>query len=324
MTILQWIPARWNAFLFCGHDPQHLGVSRGVMGLGLLAYHIQQFRGLVKVNSDSAVFYFVKPIWYFELLGVERFDPELVGVGFALLLASSLMFALGAFTRTSAFLMLGCIFLLVGMSESMTGQFHHRYIVPVHIVGFFLLSRSGDVFSIDAWRRRKHGAVTSLEIWEASWPIRASQLYLCSFYFWSALAKFRASGLAWFEPDNLQHMLLVRSVRYGFVDGVPAGSALAYELAKIPELVRVFAMSSVALELLVPVALLIPRTCVRVLIFLGLASFHLSTTVLMNTKFLVLPVFYVLFFDLSWLVTWFRVSILRTATSESPAIARRN
>ena len=70
-------------------------------------------------------------------------------------------------------------------------------------------------------RRLRGAAHRSIEEWEASWPIRTMQVYIASFYLWSAIAKMRVSGWAWLENGGrIQATLMKRSVMWGIDDQI--------------------------------------------------------------------------------------------------------
>lgn len=289
---------RWNRFFFEGCTPEQLGVLRICLGFGMLPFHILQFGSLFALNSTGAHFYYIERIWYFDWLGIEMLDPMFVFVVLGVLLVSTLSFALGFFTRTSLFVMLLCVVYLKGVRDSIAGDVHHRYLIPFHILLLFLLSRSGEIFSIDEFRRRGRRKFPALSEWEATWPIKASQLYVCSFYLWSAVAKARMSGTGW-SADRLQHLLLERAVRYGFEDGVPAGSSLGYALAHSELLCQALASATYIFEFGFPLILLIRDARLRLAFFVGVTFFHVTNFVLLDVKFLFLPIVFLLFFDVS-------------------------
>ncbi|MBL8997125.1 MAG: HTTM domain-containing protein [Gemmatimonadetes bacterium] len=51
------------------------------------------------------------------------------------------------------------------------------------------------------------GARTTAPSWRYGWPVRLLQVWLVSVYFFSGVAKLRASGLAWASGENLTHWL---------------------------------------------------------------------------------------------------------------------
>ncbi len=51
------------------------------------------------------------------------------------------------------------------------------------------------------------GAGTTAPSWRYGWPVRLLQLWLVSVYFFSGIAKLRASGFGWASGENLTHWL---------------------------------------------------------------------------------------------------------------------
>ena len=289
---------QWNCFLLTGCSPQQLGALRICLGLGMIPLHLLQFGSLLALDCAGNHFYYIERIWYFDWLGIEFLDPSLAFAAFGILLVSTLCFSLGFYTRTSLFIMLLCVVYLKGVRDSIAGDVHHRYLIPFHILLLFLLSRSGEIFSIDDLRRRGKRVRPVVAEWEASWPIKAAQLYVCFFYFWSGLAKARMSGASW-DGDRLQHLLVERAVRFGFTDGIPAGSSLGYSLAQNELICQALASATYVFEFGFPLILLIRNTRLRLAFFAGVTLFHVANFTLLSVKFLFLPIVFLLFFDIS-------------------------
>lgn len=287
--------SRCSRFFFSGGSAERLGATRLLLGLGMLPFHVLQYHNLLQVDWGGARWYYLDRIWYFDVLGIEYHAPVVTTLAFASLLAATLCFAVGYHTRLAAWCSLLLILYLKGARDSIAGDIHHREIIPFQILLFFALSRSGDVFSLDA----RAPTPRRIEEWEASWPIRASQLYTAVFYFWSGIAKLRASGTGWVTDGvGLQNLLLRRSVRFGVDEsGSPAGSALALWLAQYPDWLPLFSLGVVAFELGFPLLLFMRARWLRLGFLAGVTFFHVANFVLMNVKFLFLPVVFVVFFD---------------------------
>lgn len=283
-------------FFFTGFSAESLGLLRICIGLGLLLYHPFQFESFKNFSLGGAHAYYVEPIWYFQALGIDHNIPEITLVMFVVVMLATLGFALGFFTRTSIVLLLLSIFYLKGVRDSMSGDVHHRYLVIFHVLLLFLLSRCGQVYSLDSWRR---GFRQRIEAWEASWPIKTMQVYICFFYFAGAVAKLRVSGMDWIDGgERIQKLLLLRAARFGIEDGVPAGSTIAFEMAQIPALCLALAMSTFVFEFGMPILLVVKNVWLRLLALSGVAFFHISNYVLASVKFLLLPIVFLVFFDL--------------------------
>lgn len=285
------------AFFFSGGSPERLGATRLLLGLGLVPFFALQYQQLVRIDWGGPHFHYFHPVWYFAALGIEFHHPALIGVAAIALSLALLGFALGVHARGCAWVALALILLLKGARDSMSGDVHHRELIPFHVLLFFALSRCGDVLA-------RGGGRAPLAAWEASWPIRAGQLYTAAFYLWSGLAKLRASGLDWFfGGDALRGVLLARAVRFGFSPtGEPSGSALGFWLAHQPELMPVLGLGVLLMELGFPLLLFVRSLRLRLVCFAGIAFFHVANYVLIKVKFLFMPVVFVLFFDLSGFV----------------------
>ena len=293
-------------FLFAGDSPERLAATRLVLGIGLVPYFLTQYGPAFDVAPFGAHYYYLDPVWYFRLLGIESNVPWLVMAGVLLLSAALVTFALGIHARISAWLALILILLLTGARDSVTGDIHHRELIPFHILFFFALSRCGDVAS---WGTRRAPA-TPLAPWEASWPIRASQLYVATFYLWSGLAKLRTSGLDWFAGGTeMQGLMLQRAVRFGVSpEGEPAGSSLGLWFAHYPDVLMVLAVGVTVMEVSFPIVLFLRSFRLRVAFLAGVTFFHIVNFVLMDVMFVLLPVVFVLFFDVAPLIRRFRLS----------------
>jgi hypothetical protein len=176
----------WNDFFFTGFSLESLALLRICFGSGLLVFHLTQFPFVFQINPFGRAYRLLEPMWHFELLGIEWHYPLLSCAAFLILILATVGVITGYRTRLSIAIVLIGIFYLKGVRDSFTGDVHHRYLVPTHMLFLLLLSRCGDARSFDARRR---GTPRVVEEWEASWPIKAMQLYTVSFYFWAAIAK---------------------------------------------------------------------------------------------------------------------------------------
>jgi len=203
---------RFGNFFYRGYSEESLALFRIYFGILLFLYHIPQFATLFTIDPWGASFHYVDPIWYFDALGIDRTVPWLSFLVGLLLFTSTVSLTLGKRTRISMIVVLICIFYLKGVRDSATGDDHHRYVVLVNILFFLLLSRCGESMV----RRPSAAAGQAVQEWQASWPIRAAQVYVAFFYFFAIVAKFRVSGWDWFaEGGRLQEQLIIRSVRWG-------------------------------------------------------------------------------------------------------------
>jgi hypothetical protein len=299
-------------FVFRGFSGESLGLLRAYFGCGLLAFHLSQFGDMVLILDPLGVsFRFTEPIWYFEVLGIHTHFPLLTPLAFALLMAATVAMILGVKTRTAILVVLLCVFYLKGVRDSFAGDVHHRYLMPVHMLLLLLASRCGDVRSRDARRR----APPPLAEWEASWPIKSMQLYVACFYFWGVIAKLRMSGFAWFAGGNkIQEILFERASRRGVEFGELVIDPLALEMARTPWLLETLGWFTFSMEAGFPLILLIRDWRWRLVFLLAVAGFHLANFLLLGVMFLMIPIVFLVFFDLVPVHAWLQRKLRRPGT----------
>jgi hypothetical protein len=304
MGFCKGISRAWNQFFFTGFSGESLGLLRMYIGCGLLFFHTYQFATVLSLNPVGSMYYFIEPIWYFHLLGIQYHIPALSFAVYGLLMAATVTMIMGKWTRTSILVVILCIFYLKGVRDSFSGDVHHRYIIPMQMLFLFLLSRCGETHSRDA----ANGKFPPVQEWEASWPIKTMQLYVALFYFWSVIAKVRVSGWVWFAGEGrIQEVLINRSVRWGMTgEGELIKNSLSFELAQHPELIQIFSHLVLAFELGFPLILFIKSVKLRALFLAGVISFHISTFILMDVNFLLIPFVYLIFFDLVPIHQWLK------------------
>ena len=81
----------------------------------------------------------------------------LIQIAFKLALALA---AVGLFTRLALAAAFGCSVYLLGLPQNF-GQIQHFDTLVVLVFGILAMSRAGDAWSIDAWRRSRRGAPTT-------------------------------------------------------------------------------------------------------------------------------------------------------------------
>ena len=299
------ISRAWNQFFFTGFSGESLGLLRMYIGCGLLIFTTYQFGTVLTLNPLGAVYYFIEPVWYFKLLGIQYHIPALSFGMYAILMGATLSMIVGKNTRTSILVIMLCIFYLKGVRDSFAGDVHHREIIPMQMLFLFLLSKCGKANSRDA---RQLSNTERVQEWEASWPIKTMQLYVTLFYFWSVIAKVRTSGWVWFAGEGkIQEVLIQRSVRWGVTDqGEFIKNGLSFELAQHPDLIQFFAILVLAFELGFPLILLIKSVKLRLAFIMGVTIFHISCYILMDVNFLLIPFVYLIFFDLIPVHQWLK------------------
>ncbi len=305
-----------NRFFYSGYSADSLGLFRIYFGIFLILYHITQFASLIFIDPTGPAFYYLDPIWYFELLGIDKTTPFLNFVAAIVLMTSTTMFAAGKWTRTSIIVVLITLFYLKGVRDSVAGDIHHRYVVLVQILFFLLISKCGNVMSLDALKNK---AVYLME-WEASWPIRAAQVYVAYFYFFAIVAKIRVSGWDWFvDGGRLQEELIVRSVRWGLSeDSEPLRNTLSFYLASDQFIVFLLCLALIAFELMFPLILFFKRNMVKLLFVAVAFLFHIMNYVLLDVKFYLYGFILAVYFDLAVVRQVLITRIGRRTRSELP------
>lgn len=287
----------FERFFFAGASGERLAATRLLLGLGFVPLFAYDYGALFMVDPLGPHFRFLEPIWYFELLGITRGVGWLQMAGVVALLACLVGFALGWRTRACAIAALLLIPLLKGARDSVAGDVHHREFIPYHLLFFFAWSRCGALHSLDALRR---GASARLVEWEASWPIQASKLYIATFYFWSGLAKLRSTGFEWFDVDVVRYQIFQRAVRFGVdASGAPLDDTVGHWVAAYPALLLLPSLGVAAMELTFPIVLFLRALWTRAVFVAGVTAFHVGNFVLMNVHFLLMPLVFVVFFDVS-------------------------
>lgn len=187
----------------------------------------------------------------------------LLSVLFAVLLASSLAFAVGLFTRLAGgvAVVLHLVFLAI---QPFAYYGWGPLLAPFAV--YVLLSPAGNYVSVDAWRRRRaHLAAPSVLV--PAWPMRLLQLHVVAMYFHSGFA--RIDDLDWLQGEVLFEALsrtLFTRFTLDLHGWKPALLVLSY---------AVFLLEPVA-----SVALWIPRT--RTICALALLAMHVILEILTN------------------------------------------
>lgn len=293
-----------DRFFFDWFEAGTLGAVRLYFGFGLTAYLLSQYPQLLTLDMLGPSFHFTIPIWYFQVLGIERNIPWLIPPVMLVMVAACLFFAFGKWTKPAIIVILLTVFYLKGVRDSFSGDVHHREIPVFALLVLFFFSKCDHMLGIDA--RKK--ALPPIARWESSWPLRAMQTYVAMFYFWALVAKLRVSGLFWFEHGGrIQETLIGRAVRDGFAaSGDVVNLSLGWKLAQTPDLILIFGIGVFIFELLIPLILFVRDWRLRLLLLCGAATFHICNYLLMNVQFYLYPLLFVVFFDMAKVHVWLR------------------
>jgi len=302
-----------DRFFFDWFPGEALGAVRFFFGIGLAIYLTIQFNQLFQVSPLGAQFHYTLPIWYFGLLGIDHLVPWANYAVFAGLIAACALFTLGKWTKPAIVAIIIAIFYLKGVRDSISGDVHHREVPIVVCLLLFLFSKCDRSFGLDARKYRS----PMIEPWEASWPLRAMQLYIVMFYFWALMAKLRLAGFDWFTGGGrIQDMLISRALRDGFnPDGTVVKLSMGYDLAHHPQAIFWIGGLVFLFELLSPAILFVRDVRVRVAYLIGATIFHQANWFLMNVQFFFYPFVFVTFFNMAAVVRWFggRLGLKRPA-----------
>ena len=286
MKMPQW----WSRFWFDDqYDAENLGLIRIWVGFSMVIFNFSQFTNLLGVDINGPEFYYIEQLWYFELLGIEHTYPLSNYLVFGLLQLATITLMIGFRARLSVIIVVLCIFYLKGVRDSAAGDDHHRYLMWMNILFILLLSKAHQIFSVDFMRK----GAEKVPNWQASWMVRLMQVSICSFYFVSALAKLRVSGLNWVvDGSAVQRVLLMKSGRWNF-ETLPLGQWMA----EYPLLCWMAVLFTMTLELSFPFFALHKNVRIRALFFLGVSFFHIANKVMASVGFWAMPLIFLIFFD---------------------------
>ena len=271
---MNWLRQRWNRFWFEPASPSNLGLCRiAFYGTLVILYAGTDSRGWASVPDV-----FWMPITLFKLLAIPVLSPTTLGWLDAVWILSLVLACLGVATRwTSLAAFLAGAYIL-GLPHNF-GKTHHFDTVVVLTLGIMAVARAGDAWSVDRMLRRRKARCNEAEPPHAeyTWPVRLVWTAMATAFFAAGVSKLRVSGLEWIFSDNLRFEL----IRHQF-DHHPLTHWGPW-LAQFPNLTRLMAGASVALELSAPLALLSRR--LRAVIVPSLVLLQASILVLMGVSF---------------------------------------
>lgn len=257
----------WNAledFFFAPRAIHALVLARIIFGASLFLCYVNRLPDLLALygpegllgpelasHADTQDLYGSAPLFeaWTELIRGLVAPPSAAGVQLltGLLLASSLGFALGFFTRTSGVIALAL---------------HHFFVVSlapysywgwaVHIqalMAYVILAPTGRFLSLDEWwaRRRHGGEAIPLHEWIApAWPLRLVQLHTCTMYAVTSWGRIDDSG--WIAGEAVFDSVTV---------ALHAKFAMNWQLLK--PLLSAGTYAALVLESLAPVCLWLSR-----------------------------------------------------------------
>ena len=288
---------------FFAPQPQHAMVIARVM-LGSMIFfsyssmlpHVQQIFGPNGVGGHATMQRFPGVAAGRPLESAFHFlhlvpSEGLIWLLYLTLLAASLCFAAGAWTRTSGLVVL----LLHALFHARNPTAYLGWAVMLKPYLFFVvMSAAGRYGSVDAWRRRGKSAHTRLQDWMGpAWPVRLLQMQICTMYAeagWS-----RLDDPVWLSGDMLLYALDGRTFGRLDVDWFPLASQL-----------RLFGYGAFVLEPLAPFLLWVRG--IGKWWALALIAMHVTLEVMTNVswwQWLMIPILTV-FLPSEWLCTLLR------------------
>lgn len=209
--------SRWQRFWFAPGGRYAAAVVR--MGLAVAVMMTVRKLGIADYQLDLAK----RPLGLYDpdgllmVLGSEPPPGSVLNILRLVAYTSSVMMLVGLASRTST--LVSCVSALALASYKMSfvsGWSHQLNVVFIAQIAF-LLCRSGDVLSIDAWLAKRRGRSTEAPQLGYQWHIRLSTLAVALMFFGAfihkmAMAKFT---LRWALSDNLRNHLLLRFDKLG-------------------------------------------------------------------------------------------------------------
>jgi hypothetical protein len=205
-------------------------------------------------------------LWLTSLLAGVGPEPRqgLLVALYGLLLASSLAFTLGFYTR-----LLGTVAIALHLLFLSIHPLAHygwaSMMAPFTL--YVVLSRSGDFESVDAWRRMRRVGASPPSDLAPAWPMRLLQVHVAAMYFHSGFARID-------DPDWLRGEVLFEALTRTLF------SRFTLDLELFMPALLLLSYAVFLLEPLAAVLLWIPR--VRTLCALALIAMHVTLEILTN------------------------------------------
>ncbi len=234
------------------------------------------------------------PLGMSWLLNVLPVNPSTVAWTYYLFFFSSLMAALGAYTRffAPAALLLGLY--VLGIPNFFGKIDHYNHLIL--FMAIMAVSPCADTLSVDAFRRARrdpHWTPRMDRVYAL--PLRFIWLVMATAYFFPGLYKLATGGFAWIFSDNFRNII--------FRNWLSVGEWISpLRLDSSPLLYQSGAAAAVVFELAFAVLIFFPRLRPMVA-FVGF-SFHGVTNLVMRIPFYSLQIAYLTFVDWHRVFTW--------------------
>lgn len=297
-----------SRYFFTPERPEPLAVCRILYCVWLLVYYagFVDFRGWSRVTEAL-----YRPVALHSFLPPPPGD-HIVGPLQYLWWTLLLLGAAGFLTRFSLGFACGLSLYLLGLSTSF-GKISHSEPMVIFGLGILAFSRCGDVWSVDAWLRRRRGIDTTPVLsGEYRWPIRTVWVVMAMVFFQAGLNKLIKAGPGWAAPDSFGPQML----QHFYTNSPPLQIGL--KLAWVTPFLWVAGISSLAGEVLFPLALVWRKA--RLILPAMMFTMQLNIAFLLGVYFWQYMAAYV--FWVPWpLIFWGRWGILKKSTGRTPAVA---
>ena len=197
--MIRILRAMWVRYWFAPEPALQLAIARVLAAA--IALRMLLSRDLAGVSGLAPEFWAgvaTSTRWRFLLFpGHESLERALTALAIVLLVGA----LLGIRPRTSAFVAAVLLYHLAPLESIIwtASPYGRGLTLPTLTLLLCGIAPSGDALV--------RGAVPMQPSWRYGWPLRLIQLWLVGVYFFSGLAKLRASGIEWAGSDNLTHWL---------------------------------------------------------------------------------------------------------------------
>lgn len=269
-----------TVLLFRPAPAARLGVVRLLVGAYSAVYLLRRRRMFAEVaETDPALF---RPVGPARVLR-RPLPPAAVRRVNDLTVAAAVAFALGAGHRITGPVYSGLLTWTLSYRNSWSMVFHNDNLLALHVIALGA-GRSADAVSVDAVARRGWRRGTSLHGAHGryGWPLQAMNALTAAAYLLAGVAKVKGElGWRWARGSTLRRQVAVDGLRKELFGS--AATPLAYGLYRRKEIFTAMAVTSLAVELGAPAALLGRRT--GRLWALGALGMHWGILAVMDIKF---------------------------------------
>ncbi len=236
-------PSKISQFFFAEEVPYGMALARIFLPLVLLIVIVQRWPDAREIYSADGA-----PASLWTHYGMASPLPELPGsvavALFSVLGISLICSSLGWYTRISLVISM-VLYLYFNLMDCISTITKYS-VIASHAMLCLSLSRCGDVWSIDAWRRKREQPATSLGdlsqinlLKSSAWPRRCLQLLIGYVYFGAAITKMHTP--AYFNGDQLMYWMMTN---YNF------SHMLGEYLTLVPSILVLFAYVAIVWEVL--------------------------------------------------------------------------